>query len=65
MMGTVFAAPSDEINEMENHICRPARTTLLCSTSDGKRTRLRKRETHHGTASPAERDCRHNQAGVL
>jgi hypothetical protein len=51
MIGTVFASPRGEINEMKIHIGRLTRTTLLRSTPCGERMHLRKREAYHGKAN--------------
>jgi hypothetical protein len=63
MIGTVFASPPCEINEMEIHIGELRRTHFLHSAPNGKRIRggedaLRKREAHHGDAAPGERGSR-------
>jgi hypothetical protein len=64
MIGTVFASPPGEINEMEIHIGRLTRTTLLRSTSCGGRIHLRKREAHHGKTARGERDWQQDQQGT-
>lgn len=51
MIGTVFASPRGEINEMKIHIGGLTRTTLLRSTPCGERMHLRKREAYHGKAN--------------
>jgi hypothetical protein len=48
MIGTVFASPQREINEIEIHIGLLERTTLLRSSAWGERMHLRKYEAHHG-----------------